>query len=81
MCTSVLGRGVQIRFSTKSANFKWIVGAGIGFVEMARVDMYVGRDLKCWGEVALQQSDLISGYINIKNHIQNIQLLSALSSL
>ena len=56
-------------FSTKNAKFKWIVGATIGFVEMSRVDIYVGLDLECWGQVALQKSVVISGYINIKNHV------------
>ena len=43
----------------------------IGVVEMSRVDIYVGLDLELWGEVALQQSELNLGYINIKNHVQN----------
>ena len=62
-------QGVIFRFSTKSANFRWIASTGIGFVEMSGVDIYVGRDLKCWGQVSLCQSDLISGCINIKNHV------------
>ena len=70
-CTRVSGKSVQIGFSTKNANFRWIISAGIGFVEISGVDIYVGRDLKCWGPPPLQQSDLFSGYINIKNHIWN----------
>ena len=37
---------------------------------MSGVDIYVGLDLECWGSVSLRESDLFSGYINIKNHIQ-----------
>ena len=50
--------------SIKIANFRWIFQTDIGFVGMSGVDIYVGRDLKCRGPVSLQQSDLISGYIN-----------------
>ena len=42
----------------------WI---GSWFVEIYRVDIYVGLALECRGQRTLQQSDLISGYINIKN--------------
>ena len=55
---------MQTGLSTKSANFRWIVGAGIGFVEIFGVDIYVGRDLKLWGLAPLQQSDLSSAYMN-----------------
>ena len=117
--TRVPNKSVQMGSSTKSANYKWICGAGSCIVERptdpegstnlqsgkrkhakrtskhtkasnkdiqkqyiinalktiycaSRAFAPLGRDLKCWGEVALQQSDLSSGYINIKNHIQDI---------
>ena len=57
LCTRVPGKGVIFGFSTKSANFRWIIGAGVGFVEISGVDIYVGLDLKCWGAPPLQQSD------------------------
>ena len=46
-CTRILNKGVQIRFSTKSANFRLIFRAGIWFVEIFGVDIYVVRNLKC----------------------------------
>ena len=68
-CTRVLGKSVHIGFSTKTANFRWIISTSIGFVDMSGVDIYVGRVLNCRGSVALRQSDLSSGYVNIKNHV------------
>ena len=68
-CTRVPGKGVIVGFSTKGANFRWIIPATIGFVEVSRVDIYVGLDLESWGSPPLQKSDLILGCINFKNHV------------
>ena len=62
-------QGVQTGVSTKSAKFRWIIGAGTGVVEICGVDMYVGRVLKCRGSVSLDRSVLYPGHINIKNHV------------
>ena len=53
-CTPVPTKSVQTRCSTTNANFRWIFGTRIGFVEMCGVDIYIGRDLKCRGPPALQ---------------------------
>ena len=62
---STSGFPPTIREWSASHHFGWIIPMVIGFVETSRVDIYVGLDLECWGQLALQQSDLIAGYINL----------------
>ena len=61
----------DFRIVDQTCKLQMVFRASIWVVEICGVDIYVELDLKCWGVPPLQQLDLLSGFINNTNPLQN----------